>query len=644
MSRISSRAGRHLRLFALLLGIGLALQGCTNDNGNSAVGNESSPQRDSAAESKAVESDRNEDGSKTVVQLFPQLSTSGADVLYGYVDAEGRSVIPASYDFASSFHEEGWAETYMNDELILIDKTGDDWFRLSGGYIGGTGEGRIIATNGSMHYLLDPVNKRMLLETKNLLFAPKDGMILFEETKKDGTIAYGYLDMNGQTVIPALYAWAESYNEGKAVVKTTEGTYMMIDQRGSSAAIFRGGWHEVSNYGEGLVVFRPEQGGLAGYAAEDGTIVVDAVYQFAEPFRNGLAVVMNYEEGWMRHGVIDKRGSVVIPLAYDSLDRIGDEWFVLGTIDEHGIYSYRLADGEGHMKDGVYRSVADFNGHLYVFDGNRTFFIGEDGNVDAKLPSFEGNARIITHDSYIEATSLGRLSIVGWDGAVIWKESRSAELPSGLTITERIVRDGAVRYFYYPEIHGLQDEGAEKALNERFRIEAEERLAAYRADEQDSAADAAWLAGTEVSGDFAYAGTFGRVLVMKLDGYEYYQGAAHGTPWKLFEHIDLDTGAVYGLTDLVTEEGLQELERRLREQAEAAGDSEDPWAENYDLEYWEGVTAEQSFYIDGGELVLYFHPYEIAPYAAGFPEFRFPLTELEPWIVQDGRFWQALNG
>lgn len=41
------------------------------------------------------------------------------------------------------------------------------------------------------------------------------------------------------------------------------------------------------------------------------------------------------------------------------------------------------------------------------------------------------------------------------------------------------------------------------------------------------------------------------------------------------------------------------------------------------------ITDEQGFYISGTDLVLIYHPYEIATYEAGVPEFSIPIKNLE---------------
>jgi hypothetical protein len=42
-------------------------------------------------------------------------------------------------------------------------------------------------------------------------------------------------------------------------------------------------------------------------------------------------------------------------------------------------------------------------------------------------------------------------------------------------------------------------------------------------------------------------------------------------------------------------------------------------------------------------LYIYFTPYEIAPYAAGFPTFKIPFTQILNIIDEEGEFWKAFN-
>lgn len=47
------------------------------------------------------------------------------------------------------------------------------------------------------------------------------------------------------------------------------------------------------------------------------------------------------------------------------------------------------------------------------------------------------------------------------------------------------------------------------------------------------------------------------------------------------------------------------------------------------------ISDEQAFYIQGDALVLVYHPYEIATYDAGVPEFAIPISGLET-LLREG--------
>ena len=55
------------------------------------------------------------------------------------------------------------------------------------------------------------------------------------------------------------------------------------------------------------------------------------------------------------------------------------------------------------------------------------------------------------------------------------------------------------------------------------------------------------------------------------------------------------------------------------------------------------ITDDQDFYITGGYLVVVYRAYEIATFAAGAPEFRLPLEELEPYIREGSALWALVE-
>ena len=48
-----------------------------------------------------------------------------------------------------------------------------------------------------------------------------------------------------------------------------------------------------------------------------------------------------------------------------------------------------------------------------------------------------------------------------------------------------------------------------------------------------------------------------------------------------------------------------------------------------------GIKDNQKFYLDDSKIVIYFDLYEIAPYAAGIPEFPIIVENIKPQIKED---------
>jgi len=117
-----------------------------------------------------------------------------------------------------------------------------------------------------------------------------------------------------------------------------------------------------------------------------------------------------------------------------------------------------------------------------------------------------------------------------------------------------------------------------------------------------------------------------KMLSFTIDYYQY-TGGAHGMTVRRAYNIDQSTGQELALKDLFIDNYDyaniidEEIGRRI-----AADESgmyfEDPNGFN-------GISENQNYYLQNGNLVIYFGQYEIAPYAAGILEFRIPLSSLQ---------------
>jgi hypothetical protein len=116
----------------------------------------------------------------------------------------------------------------------------------------------------------------------------------------------------------------------------------------------------------------------------------------------------------------------------------------------------------------------------------------------------------------------------------------------------------------------------------------------------------------------------GNVVSLLYSGYSYF-GGAHGMPYWDGYNIDLGRGKQLEFEDFFPPGADWEtllLNEMLRLIEAEPAEYEDLWNPPESLE-----TAD--FYIKDGNMVIFFHPYELSFYARGFVEFAIPLERLE---------------
>ena len=258
--------------------------------------------------------------------------------IYGYVDLEGRTAIEPAFLDARSFSE-GLAAVRVAAGWGYIDRSG--------------------------HWVIPP---------RYSAAAP------FAEGRaavRDATGRWGYVDATGQTVVPPQFERLSRFVEGRAWGERPDGQLQAIDRDGrvtpSPASADRASFgdlskedgpspddpmlgHDLRRLGRALVdavmqsgrvpvaVEVAENKRLTGYEDLAGRAVIDARFENASPFVDGLAQVES-DEGV---GFIDPDGQVVVPLQFDhALLRFSRDRNVA------------VADGKAWLIDTTGRRIAD---------------------------------------------------------------------------------------------------------------------------------------------------------------------------------------------------------------------------------------------------------------------------------------------
>lgn len=111
-------------------------------------------------------------------------------------------------------------------------------------------------------------------------------------------------------------------------------------------------------------------------------------------------------------------------------------------------------------------------------------------------------------------------------------------------------------------------------------------------------------------------------------------------PSKIYPHIDLVSGKFYELKALfkLNSNYVKVLSDNIGEQIKNNPEYSYVFPDAY-----KGIQEDRPFYVGKDALYIYFYPYEIAPYAAGFPTFKIPYKDIMNIINANGEFWRAFN-
>lgn len=343
--------------------------------------------------------------------------------IYGYVDLEGRTAIEPAFLDARDFSE-GLAAVRVAAGWGYIDRNGN--------------------------WVIPP------------RFSAAAPFAEGRAAVRDATGRWGYVDATGRLVVPPQFERLSRFVEGRAWGERPDGQVQSIDRDGrasaSSAAAGRASFgdlneeeepstdypmvgHDLRRIGRALIeavmqsglvpveVDVAEDERLTGYEDLAGRVVIDARFEQASPFVDGLAQVKSVE----RVGFIDLDGQVVVPLEFDSAllrfsrDRTvaiddGKAWLIDTTgrrIADLGPWGWSGLRAEEDFGDLTrYVGLDDFfaDGLLPWRRGDRWGYIDRDGQWLVG-PRFE-SAQLF-HGGYASVTSGGRGQLIDTQGRVV---------------------------------------------------------------------------------------------------------------------------------------------------------------------------------------------------------------------------------
>ncbi len=236
----------------------------------------------------------------------------GGAVKAGLINRKGEFVVPCKYDDVFDDAPNGYYYPFVRDKRYASDSIIGDLPVVIGQY-------GIIDTTGKI--LTEPMFDQLPVYG--------DGMFRISINGK-----YGYADKNGHVVIPPQWDFAVAFNEGKAVVSVNSNS-SIIDKTGKILA---------SDLGEGTGMYRfynyrvrcRSNDGLYGYMDPSGKQIVTPVFESADDFVDGVAIVT--KDGLT--GLIDTNGIFIVQPQYAFVFYLGD-----------GLFKVKDADGKTGVID-----------------------------------------------------------------------------------------------------------------------------------------------------------------------------------------------------------------------------------------------------------------------------------------------------
>ncbi len=485
---------------------------------------------------------------------------------------------------------------------------------------------------------------------------------------------YGYSNNKGDFIIQPAYDDATNFTEGFAIVNTGD-TYKVIDTTGnviyksdSSIEPFKNGAAIINKFTDKL---------LYGYIDTAGNIIANGnFYEFADNFNSDNKAFV-YSAG--KSSIIDKTGNILesypVDTKYQDVIDIQDGYILYSDPDtgNYGVINYKGEEllepksnptivrylgndifeikqnqedsylppsyipsalmnikGEQLTDFNIY-DLSDFNnGYASVTDDKYTYFIDTSGKEVSNIPKLEGRGTLTLLGDVIKAEIDKDLLYIKKEGIIVWHNSNEYSLSPDIHVKEVKYKPSKYVTVYYPVINGLKSKEAEKKINEKLHELFIDHRKNITKEDQLSVEDS------------FTAKLQNQLLVINQTGYDYPFGAAHGMPINNYYYFNIKTGELYTLKDLFEKDrdyvsAINEIIKGMIKKEEKNEGS------MFFPDSFITILEDHNFYLTEEGLVIYFYPYDIAPYAAGFPEFIIPFDRLNNIINKQGTFWKAFK-
>ncbi len=567
------------------------------------------------------------------INLFPALVNTKKGSFYGYINSNGEFIIKPKFTMAMDFNNAGLAIACTGDFCGLIDSSGEYVVKPVYSFINPFVEDRAIFTKGNVMGVLDDKGNVVTTKPYNFISDYSDSLATIGISRDSGNYLYGYIDKDGSEVIHPTFQESGSFKEGYALVQTTYGVYEIIDKTGKVRTTFP--YKYVGNLGDNLLTFSEEPGGLMGYVDIDGNIILKPQFTTALPAEDGYLIVSTSSNYIGKYGVIDINNHVIYPYIYNDIKYLGDNRFALGIPrNEESLFMnnlYAIGTGNGAILTGFkFKNIERYtHGITSASDLKNTFFIDSNGRQINDLPIIEGTGTLSIKCNLIFADVDYWPSYLTMCGKIIYEPNAKIPLDDKYSVLKVKYKPNVTYLIYYPQVRGVSPYNIEILINSKLRD-----LSDLEKINEDDVLD------YDRYGNFNVLFFEKDLFIPDINIYNYPFGAAHGLTSRKTPNINLKTGEFYKLSDLF--KGSIYWTHYIDEIIKTMIKT-DPQYEYVYPDGFKGISQNQDFYVDKENLYIYFTPYDIAPYSAGFVTFKIPFKDIDSLINKNGFFYNSFN-
>ncbi|MEK6512535.1 WG repeat-containing protein [Myroides odoratimimus] len=307
------------------------------------------------------------EGTEDVI-LIPSQDKDGK---WGYVDEDKNWVIEPQYADAWMFSR-GMAVASVSDGEYGIINTVGEWM-VEPKYL-------IITTHvdrrGAKYFMTQKDHKTTIYDEGGHKITSTLEMIIESDTIFENdryrlvgsNNHYGFINPKGEWVIEPKYSFGTQFSEGLASMSLDDNSRVIINDKGDVLKHFSEEIGYVGIFRNGLAPIRNRD--AYGYVNKTGEVVIDYKYVDASDFKDGIAFVREddsntfhcintsgetlfskecdfilsvghglvYTTVMAKTGILNKKGDIVLPIAYDVIFEIEQEHYVKVRQDDKYFY------------------------------------------------------------------------------------------------------------------------------------------------------------------------------------------------------------------------------------------------------------------------------------------------------------------